>query len=449
MARKEGGIVREVSEDSLAAFLEIEPGDRIVSVNGRTLRDELDFRFLTSEEDLTLVIRKRSGEEQAFQVEKDPDEPLGVTFVHPIFDRIKECANNCKFCFVRQIPKEMRRTLHVRDDDYRMSFLYGNFISLTNLTEEDWQRLEEQRLSPLRVSVHTTDPALRQELMRNPKASDIMEHLRRLADMGIRLHAQIVLLKGINDGHNLLRTLRDLESLGPNMVSVGVVPAVYTKYRVKPPSPPIEPEWAGETLDLIENYASGVKERTGDAWVHAADEFYIVAGREFPPYEYYGEFHQYENGIGIVPEFRNGLPRAKAILEGKAPGLSTEALRAGAGRAIAVTGMISAVEIENAVRYLGLEGRVAVCPVRNVFYGDTVTVTGLLTGQDIAAAALALMRQHPGRYDTLLVPGIALFEGRFLDNMKLDDLAGITGLAAIPVEPSPEGLARVFAAGDK
>jgi putative radical SAM enzyme (TIGR03279 family) len=440
MARKESGIVQDVSEGSLAAYLELEPGDRIVAVNGRTLRDELDFRFLTSEEDLTILIRKRNGEEQAFEVDKDPDEPFGVTFVQPIFDRIKECANNCKFCFVRQIPKEMRRTLHVRDDDYRMSFLYGNFISLTNLTEEDWQRLEEQRLSPLRVSVHTTDPALRQELMRNPKAADVMEHLRRLSGMGIRLHAQIVLLKGINDGENLVRTLRDLESLGPNMVSVGVVPAVYTKYRENPPSPPIDPAWAGETLDLIENYASGVRERTGDAWVHAADEFYIVAGREFPPYEYYGEFHQYENGIGIVPEFRNGLPRAKAILEGKA-------LRP--GRAIAVTGMISAAEIQNAVRYLGLEDRVSVCPVRNVFYGDTVTVTGLLTGQDIAAAALALMREHPGQYNALMVPGIALFEGKFLDDMKLDDLANVTGLAAIPVEPSPEGLARVIAAGDE
>jgi putative radical SAM enzyme (TIGR03279 family) len=239
-------MVQDVSEGSLAAYLELEPGDRIVAVNGRTLRDELDFRFLTSEEDLTILIRKRNGEEQAFEVDKDPDEPFGVTFVQPIFDRIKECANNCKFCFVRQIPKEMRRTLHVRDDDYRMSFLYGNFISLTNLTEEDWQRLEEQRLSPLRVSVHTTDPALRQELMRNPKAADVMEHLRRLSGMGIRLHAQIVLLKGINDGENLVRTLRDLESLGPNMVSVGVVPAVYTKYRENPPSPPIDPAWAGK-----------------------------------------------------------------------------------------------------------------------------------------------------------------------------------------------------------
>ena len=163
MARKESGIVQDVSEGSLAAYLELEPGDRIVAVNGRTLRDELDFRFLTSEEDLTILIRKRNGEEQAFEVDKDPDEPFGVTFVQPIFDRIKECANNCKFCFVRQIPKEMRRTLHVRDDDYRMSFLYGNFISLTNLTEEDWQMLDEQRLSPLRVSADTTDPALRRE----------------------------------------------------------------------------------------------------------------------------------------------------------------------------------------------------------------------------------------------------------------------------------------------
>ena len=448
MARKQGGTVLEVREDSLAAYLGLEPGDRIVAVNGRTLRDELDFRFLTSDEELSLLVRKRDGEEQAFEVEKDPEEPVGVTFVHPIFDSVKTCSNNCKFCFVRQIPKEMRKGLHVRDDDYRMSFLFGNFVSLTNLTEEDWSRLSEQRLSPLRVSVHTTDPTLRQELMRNPEAARIMEHLRRLSRMGIRLHAQIVLLKGVNDGDHLRRTLSDLDSLGPNMVSVGVVPAVYTRYRAVPPSPGIDLSWAGETLDLIEEYARGRLEKTGEAWVLAADEFYITAGREFPPHEYYGEMYQFENGIGVVPEFRHSLKRAKAMMEGLLPLDDTED-RPHVDRAIVVTGLMAADEIQKAVDYLGLSERVSVCPVRNVFYGDSVTVSGLLTGQDIVSKVLGFVRLNRGRYNALLVPSIALFEGRFLDDMKLDGLAQAAGMTALSVEPSPEGLARVFSTGGK
>ena len=440
MVRKQGGLVLGVREDSLAAYLGIEPGDRIVSVNGRDLRDELDFRFFTSDEDLSLLVRKKDGSEQAFEVDKESGEPVGVTFAEPIFDRVKTCSNNCTFCFVRQIPKEMRKSLHVRDDDFRMSFLYGNFISLTNLTEEDWRRLEEQRLSPLRVSVHTTDPALRQELMRNPEAARVMERLERLSSLGIRMHAQIVLLRGVNDGEHLWRTLADLESLGENMVSVGVVPAVYTRYRTHPPSLGIDPSWAGETLDLIEEYARGAQGRKREPWVHAADEFYVVAGREFPPYEYYGEFHQYENGIGVIPEFRRGLDRAKAMKEGPLSGVD---------RAVAVTGLMAAGEVKKAVNYLGLSDRVSVCPVPNVFFGDTVTVSGLLTGQDIASAALGFTRKDRSRYDTLLVPTVALFEGRFLDNMQLGDLTESTGLVALPVEPSPEGLVRVFFTGGK
>ncbi len=472
MARKGGGTILFVSDGSLASYLGIEPGDRIISVNGRELRDELDFRFLTADEEFSFEVCKKDGKVEAYEVDKDPGEPVGVTFAQPIFDGIKVCQNNCKFCFVRQIPKEMRKTLHLRDDDYRMSFLYGNFISLTNLTGEDWQRIEEQRLSPLRVSVHTTDPSLRQELMGNRRAANVMEHLGRLVQLGIRVHVQIVLLRGINDGDNLGRTLSDLLSLGENLVSVGIVPAVYTRYRTAPPSVGIDPSWAGESLDLIEHYAHGVVEQRGEPWVHAADEFYLVAGRAFPPYEYYGEFHQYENGIGIVPEFRHRLPEAKGMLYGlrktrpsalrqahgcyTSPALPTgerEAVsRDGVddgkfpvvNRAIAVTGLLASGEVQSAVDYLGLSDRISVCPVKNVFYGETVTVSGLMTGQDIASSALSYMRRNPGKYDALLVPSVAVFEERFLDNMYLSVLSEVTGLTAISVEPSPQALAGVF-----
>ena len=438
MARKRGGLVSGVLDGSLAAHLGIEPGDRIVSVGGHVLRDELDFRFLTAEENLALVVHKKDGTEEAFEIEKDAGEPVGIAFGEPIFDRVKTCRNSCKFCFIRQIPREMRKSLHLRDDDYRMSFVYGNFLSLTNLTEDDWERLAEQRLSPLRVSVHTTDPALRQELMGNPEAARVMEHLRRLADLHITVHAQIVLLRGINDGERLWTTLSDLDSLGGSVASAGVVPAIYTRYRRDLPSPGIDPAWAGQTLDLIEEYARGAALGRGYPWVYGADELYILSGKEFPPYEYYGEFPQYENGIGIVPGFRHGLQRAKEILARPAGGAAE------VSRAIAVTGVMAADEIRNAVRYLGLEDRLPVRVVPNAFFGGTVTAAGLLTGQDIAASVLEFTRKTRDRYDALLVPAAALFQGRLLDDFSLDDLSQATGITAVPVEASPESLVRVF-----
>ncbi|MGI6631576.1 MAG: DUF512 domain-containing protein [Bacillota bacterium] len=449
MARRQGGLVRRVDEGSLAGYLGIEPGDRIVSVNGKKLKDELDFRFRTADCDVSIVIRKRDGREEAYEVEKDPEESFGVSFQDPVFDRVKTCKNNCVFCFIRQIPCEMRRALHVRDDDYRMSFLYGNFLSLTNLTEEDWIRLEEQKISPLRVSVHTTDPELRQRLMSNPEAARIMEHLERLVGMGIRLHAQLVILRGLNDGPSLQRTLRDLDSLGENMMSVGVVPAVYTRYRKAPPSPAPDPKWAGETLQLIEDYASGARKRRGDNWAYGADELYLLSGRPFPPYEYYGDFHQYENGIGIVPEFRRCLEieLGSGVGEpGCAPDPHGQAAAGSFRRAIAVTGEMAAGEVEKAVRSMGLEDCIEVFPVKNVFFGDTVTAAGLLTGQDVISAVLRRWRKHDLRsFDVVLIPEVALFEGAFLDNCTLRDVAEATGVETLAVKPLPSSLRQIVA----
>ncbi len=436
MGQRQGGVIREVERGGLGEYLGLKPGDRIISVNGKILRDELDFRFYVSDESVALRVKTRDGENREFQVDKDEDDLLGITFEEPIFDEMKTCKNNCVFCFIRQIPKEMRRSLHVRDDDYRMSFLYGNFISLTNLTEEDWERLEEQRLSPIRISVHSTQSSLRQSLMGNPEAGKIMEHLRRLSDIGIWMHAQIVLLRGRNDGETLLKTLRDLDSLGPQMVSVGVVPAIYTRYRRKWPSEKTDPVWARETLHLIEDYASEAFHRRDDHWVYGADELYYLADRDFPPYDYYGEFHQYDNGIGVVTDWRHSLSE---MVNSPRP-VGTRRKR----RAIAVTGEMAQGEIRRAVSELRLDSEVTVCPVHNVFFGDTVTCSGLLTGQDIVSSVLSLTRGEGGTasYDEVLVPSISLFQGAFLDNMTLDDIEGSTGLKATEVEPSPIGLYR-------
>jgi putative radical SAM enzyme (TIGR03279 family) len=436
MDQRQGGVIREVERGGLGEYLGLKPGDRIISVNGNTLRDELDYRFYVSDENVTLRLRTKDGKDREFRVDKNEDDHLGVTFEEPIFDGMKTCKNNCVFCFIRQIPEEMRPSLHVRDDDYRMSFLYGNFISLTNLTKEDWERLEEQRLSPIRISVHSTESSLRQRLMRNPEAGKIMEHLRRLADIGIWMHAQIVLLRGQNDGERLLRTLRDLDSLGPQMVSVGVVPAIYTKYRREWPSERIDAAWARETLDLVEKYAQEAFQRRDDHWVYGADELYYLAERDFPPYDYYGEFHQYDNGIGVVTDWRHSLSE-----------LANSPRPVGNGRkrrAIAITGEMAQGEIRRAVCELGLDSEVTVCPVHNVFFGDSVTCSGLLTGQDIVSSVLSLTRAEGGTasYDEVLVPSISLFQGAFLDNMTLKDIEGSTGLMATEVEPSPRGLYR-------
>ena len=238
MAHLCGGTVSRVESGSLADILGICPGDKIISVNGHVLRDELDFRFYVSEELVTLKIQTVDGHTYVIDVEKEASDSLGVEFEEPIFDRIKTCVNNCCFCFLRQLPPNMRSELYLHDDDYRMSFLYGNFISLTNLTQEDWERLKEQRLSPLRVSVHATDGQIRSRIMGNQRAAGILDDLDALISMGIGIHVQIVLLRGINDGCVLLDTLDDLKGLGGKILSVGVVPAVYTKQEFVPSSPP-------------------------------------------------------------------------------------------------------------------------------------------------------------------------------------------------------------------
>ncbi len=441
MGQRRGGVIAEVERGSLGEHLGLRSGDRVISINGKTLRDELDFRFYVSDENVSLLVETRDGGEREFLVDKDEDDLMGLTFRDPIFDEMKTCENHCTFCFTRQIPKEMRESLHVRDDDYRMSFLYGNFISLTNLTEEDWERLFEQRLSPIRVSVHSTEGHIRQALMRNPDAAGIMEHLRRLASIGIRLHAQIVLLRGQNDGEHLRKTLQDLDSLGDRMVSVGIVPAIYTKYRRVLPSPKIDSSWARKTLDLIEDYAEEVYGRRDDHWVYGADELYYLAGRRFPSYDYYGEFHQYDNGIGMVRDFRHALCELK-----KSQGPLEDRREC---KAIAITGEMAKDEIRKAVADLGLGSTVTVCPVPNVFFGDSVTCSGLLTGQDIASTVLAALRNkgEAARYDEVLVPSISLFNGYFLDNMTLKDIEGSTGLKATEVEPSPQGLYRALTGG--
>lgn len=439
MAKNFGGEIMGVEKGSIAFDLGLSAGDFVSSVNGRLLKDEIDFRFYSSAEFVTLTVIKKNGDEEIIEIEKDEDDHLGITFKDPIFDAMKTCRNECQFCFVRQIPKFMRPALHVKDDDYRMSFLFGNFISLTNLSEEEFKRIEEQKLSPLRVSVHTTDGALRQKIMGNPRARDIMRDLRRLCYSQIRLHIQIVLMRGVNDGENLNATLRDLYLLGPNIVSVGVVPAVYTKYRKNPPSAPIDGPWAFRTLSVLEAFSEKALAERGDGWVMGADELYVLAKKDFPPYERYGDFHQFENGIGIIPEFRNAL---RQIVERP---LSPKGFQhISQGSILAVTGQMAKDEIFEAVNALGLKQYVSVLPVTNGFYGENVTASGLLTGGDIIEAVKGLDKMSLKSLSTVLIPSVAVFDDKFLDDVTLSQLEAKCGISVKVVEPAPQALVNAL-----
>ncbi|HHW17993.1 MAG TPA: DUF512 domain-containing protein [Firmicutes bacterium] len=440
MGRNRGGLVAAVRPGSLGEYLEIGPGDRIIAVNGRMLRDELDFRFYAAEESIVLDLEKKDGRKERYEIDKDPDDLLGISFQSPIFDRIMTCRNRCIFCFISQLPKGLRRSLYLRDDDYRLSFLFGNFISLTNLSEKDWERLREQRLSPLRVSVHSTDPDIRARLMGNPRASSVLHDLERLSDIGIRVHVQIVLLRGVNDGKRLAATLESLDSLGDAVVSVGVVPAVYTRYRRSLPSEPADAAWARETLDIIECYSSGAAKKRGTNWVYAADEFYVLADRPIPPISRYDDLPQYENGIGIISDFRTQLeailakfPASLAFPADNAPGKDLT------GKVLAITGTMAYPEVLSAVKTLGLENVVSVLEVPNIFFGDTVTSAGLLTGQDILWAVLRFSRKG-SRWRSVLVPSVAVTDGKFLDGMTVKGLSESLGIPVHVVEPTPESL---------
>jgi putative radical SAM enzyme (TIGR03279 family) len=456
--QSKGGLVYQVEPGSLAEYLGIVPGDIISAINGHILRDEIDFRFYSAGEYIILDVVKGDGSRQRFEIEKDPDDLMGISFVNPVFDSIKTCKNNCCFCFISQLPQGMRRPLYVRDDDYRLSFLFGNFISLTNLSEDDLNRIYEQRLSPLRISLHTTDPCLRAQLMGNPRAARAMDHLREFKQMGIDAHIQIVLMRGVNSGDRLVSTLDDLESLGNTILSVGVVPAVYTKYRKVLPSRAGDPGWARETLKIIENYAEKIHKRQGIHWVYGADEFYFASGKPFPDYDYYDDFPQFENGIGIVADFRETLKAVRSRMRSRFEGKWDNEERLGCaephpegkgaqqGKVLAVTGYMAYPEIVDAVETLGLENRISVCKVRNNFFGDTVTCAGLLTGQDILSAIMEL-KQAGEQYESVLIPSYSVFEGKFLDDMTVSRLSEDSGFSVKVVAPSPVSLLDAVSGG--
>lgn len=426
-----GGAIAAIPPGGLAERIGLRPGDCIVAVNGQPLRDVIDFRFYSAEEYVELQVR-RGDRLLTLYARQSYGRTLAVEFANPSFDvDIRRCANRCEFCFVAQSPPNMRRTLYVKDDDYRYSFLYGNFVTLTNLTGQDWTRIAEQHLSPLYVSVQATDPALRRRLLGRDDLPDVMEQLRRLADMDIELHTQLVLIPGQNDGPQLERSLSDLASLFPAVRSVGIVPVGLTRYH-KGGLRPYRPDEAAELLRRVEGRRRGFRQSFGCSFAYPSDEWYLLSGTALPAAKMYDGFAQLENGVGLTRLFLDGWARAR-----KQPPHFR------GGRATWVCGRLIAPVVRRVAAQLAALGgvEVEVVPVVNEFYGQTVTVSGLLVGRDVIAA-LAGRDLGAG----VVLPG-AMFDQTAkltLDDVPLADISAALG-APVALADSPRELLEVMA----
>jgi len=405
--------------DATAERLGFRAGDILDAINGKEVHDVIDYRFLVADEKVSISFHSKDGRARKIVVEKDPDDSLGLEFA-PF--RITRCRNRCIFCFVDQMPAGCRKSLYIKDDDYRASFLHGNYITLGALSEKDLERIFCERLSPLYISVHTTDHALRTFMLGNKKAPDILASMKRLAAGGILMHTQIVLCPGINDGDHLQKTLDDLSSLFPAVASIAVVPVGMTSFRKKLfPLKLFTRSAAGEVIERVTQLGSRFKRRFGTRLVFASDEFYIKAGESFPPLSFYEDLPQRENGVGMVSEFLRDAARTR-IPKRLAPINLT-----------LVTGVSFGNILKSVLERLRTDcvSRIRLVIAKNVFFGASVTVAGLLTGQDILRA---LKGKRLG--DMVLIPASSLKEDEdvFLDNMRREQLEQALSVKVLKVE---------------
>lgn len=404
------GVVASIAPASLAARVGIQPGDEIISVNGHAVRDVIDWQFYTAEEKLEIVLQ-RGDREMLLDAARDYDETVGVEFSEPTFDGIRRCQCRCTFCFVQQMAPGLRCTLYVRDDDYRYSFLFGNFITLTNLTRADWRRLEEQRLSPLYISVHATDLELRRKLMGNPAAPDILAQLKALQNLGITAHTQIVLTPGLNDEAALTQTITDLAALYPTVESIGIVPVGLTRFHRRGLRSLTSAE-AAALIERIQAHQAHFRREHGVNLVYLSDEIYLLAERPIPSAEEYDDFRQLENGIGLTRQLLDEWEELRPTLTGFRPAYKHATLACGA--------LIAPVLARIAAELSAITGAsFQVTPIPSRLFGASVTVSGLLVGEDIL---FALRRRDLG--DVVFLPR-AMFDAageRTLDELTPEEL---------------------------
>ena len=377
--KKHEHIVKNVEAGSIAEELGIEPGDRLLAIDGQEIEDIFDYQFYEESEELLLLIEKADGEQWELEIEKDADESLGISFGEGLMDEYRSCRNRCIFCFIDQMPPGMRDTLYFKDDDSRLSFLQGNYITLTNMSDHDVERIVRYRLEPINISFHTTNPELRCRMLHNRFAGDALKKVDILYQGGIEMNGQIVLCRGVNDGEELERTIRDLTKYLPLLKSVSVVPVGLTRFREGLyPLEPFTREEAGEVLRVIHRWQKKIYEEYGIHFIHAGDEWYLLAEEEVPEEERYDGYFQLENGVGMLRllfnEFEEGMER---LGDGDR-----------SGEISAATGKLAYPYIRRMAdriqeRYPGV--KVHVYCIRNDFFGERITVSGLITGQDIIA----------------------------------------------------------------
>ena len=399
-------IVKSVDCDSIAEELGIEPGDAVISINGNEIKDFIDYTYFVNCEELSMDIKTKQGEICTVEIEKDEYEPLGINFENEFMDKQRSCHNKCIFCFIDQMPKKMRDTLYFKDDDWRLSLMMGNYVTLSNVKDDELSRIIERQVSPLYISVHATDKDVRAMMLNNYKNSDIMPKLKALADGGIYFHCQIVLCPTVNDGEVLKKTLSDLYSLGDNCLSVAVVPVGMTKYREGLYKlTPVDTVVANKTVETIKEVQAKALADRGTRFVFASDEIYIKSDYDIPTYEEYEDFGQIEDGIGMYASYKADFELAKENLEHN----ETDAL--------VLCGTLIQPLMQELLDTLPDKGVVAKA-IRNEFFGETITVTGLITGQDIINQLKGTTAKK------ILIPGNMLKHktDMFLDNVTVETL---------------------------
>ena len=416
MKKKNEHIVEKVLSGSIAEEMEITPGDALLEINGHKIEDIFDYQYYTQDEYIEILVRKPSGEEWLLEIDKGYDEDLGITFENGLMDDYRSCHNKCIFCFIDQMPKGMRDTLYFTDDDSRLSFLQGNYVTLTNMSDEDVDRIIRYNLSPINVSFQTTNPELRCRMLNNRFAGQALEKAWKLAQAGIIMNGQIVLCKGVNDGAELDRSIRDLSAYLPNLESVSVVPVGLSKYRDGLyPLEPFTKEDAQDVLRIIHGWQNKIYPEYGTHFVHASDEWYILAEEELPQEEQYDGYLQLENGVGMLRLLLDEF--AEAMEEDRINGRQARAKHITLATGRLAYRFIKQMAMQMEERYEGLQ--IDVIAIRNDFFGEMITVSGLLTGQDIMAQ---LKDRDLG--EKLLLPQNVLKSGEpvFLDDYTLDDI---------------------------
>ena len=430
--------ITSVEPGSPARRARIHKGDTLISINGNAITDVLDYRFYMTDEHLEILLCDQEKKLRTVVVEKDEYDDLGLEFETYLMDRQMGCKNACIFCFVDQTPPGMRKSLYFKDDDTRMSFLFGNYTTLTNLKEGDIQRIIKMHISPINISIQTMNPALRVQMMKNPFAGESLKFVRMLTEGGIKINTQIVLCPGYNDGEQLEYSLSELAKLGPNVQSIAVVPVGLTRYREKlTPLRGFFPQEAVEVVKTMERWGEYFCKEYGTRTAYASDEFYILAGKDFPPYEFYEDFAQLENGVGMMTLMQQDFAQAlkEAQLE-QSPA---------AHRCTIATGQLAYPMMQDfaeRVQQAFPQVQVQVKKIRNDFWGPTITVAGLITGQDLLAQLEGL-----DLGSELLIPANMLRheQDRFLDDLTLEQVQETLGVPALPVENDAfELLARML-----